>query len=60
MEMHGRKLIELDQGWSFLQKGTTKLKNLLEGKPGEAQFNTEEYIMFYTYVPLMFLTFACI
>jgi hypothetical protein len=43
-----RKVIELEQGWAFMQKGITKLKNLLEGVP-EQQFNSEEYIMLYTY-----------
>lgn len=43
-----RKVIELEQGWTFMQKGITKLKNLLEGLP-EQQFNSEEYIMLYTY-----------
>ncbi|CAM6022244.1 unnamed protein product [Sphagnum balticum] len=42
-----RKVIELEQGWAFMQKGITKLKNLLEGVP-EQQFNSEEYIMLYT------------
>jgi hypothetical protein len=41
-------VIELEQGWAFMQKGITKLKNLLEGVP-EQQFNSEEYIMLYTY-----------
>lgn len=45
-----RKVIELEQGWTFMQKGITKLKNLLEGVP-EQQFNSEEYIMLYTYPP---------
>jgi hypothetical protein len=60
MAMHERKVIELDQGWDFMQKGITKLKNLLEGKPGEAQFNSEDYMMLYTYVPLQLFIFACI
>ncbi|KAJ1687745.1 Cullin family protein [Rhynchospora pubera] len=48
MAMHERKVIELDQGWDFMQKGITKLKNLLEGKPGETQFSSEDYMMLYT------------
>lgn len=51
MAMHERKVIELDQGWDFMQKGITKLKNLLEVKPGETQFSSEDYMMLYTYVP---------
>jgi hypothetical protein len=46
-----RKVIELEQGWAFMQKGITKLKNLLEGV-SEQQFNSEEYIMLYTYFSL--------
>ncbi|CAK9190316.1 unnamed protein product [Sphagnum troendelagicum] len=41
-----REVIELEQGWAVMQKGITKLKNLLEGVP-EQQFNSKEYIMFY-------------
>eukprot|EP00249_Psilotum_nudum_P024291 c29145_g1_i4 orf=176-2410(+) len=47
MTMADRKVIELEQGWDFMKKGITKLKNLLEGVP-EQQFNSEEYIMLYT------------
>lgn len=43
-----RKIIELDQGWDYMQKGITKLKKILEGIP-EPQFNSEEYMMLYTY-----------
>eukprot|EP00253_Pinus_taeda_P000544 PITA_00544 len=45
--MSERKIIELESGWEFMQKGITKLKNILEGIP-EQQFNSEEYIMLYT------------
>ena len=34
-----------------MQKGITKLKNILEGKP-EPQFSSEDYMMLYTYVSL--------
>lgn len=47
MTMSERKIIELETGWEFMQKGITKLKNILEGIP-EQQFNSEEYIMLYT------------
>lgn len=43
-----RKIIDLDQGWDYMQKGITKLKNILEGLP-EKPFCSEEYIMLYTY-----------
>ncbi|XP_024398790.1 cullin-1 [Physcomitrium patens] len=42
-----RKVIELEQGWSFMKKGITKLKNILEGVP-EQQFSSEEYMLLYT------------
>ncbi|KAL9260269.1 Cullin-1-like protein [Drosera capensis] len=42
-----RKTIELEQGWEFMQKGITKLKNILEGLP-EPQFSSEDYMMLYT------------
>ncbi|WOK94711.1 cullin-1-like [Canna indica] len=47
MSMHERKTIDLEQGWDFMQKGITKLKNILEGLP-EAQFSPEDYMMLYT------------
>ncbi|TVU17816.1 hypothetical protein EJB05_33873 [Eragrostis curvula] len=42
-----RKTIDLEEGWAFMQKGITKLKNILEGKP-EPQFSSEDYMMLYT------------
>jgi len=47
MATHERKTIDLEQGWDFMQKGVTKLKNILEGKP-EPQFSSEDYMMLYT------------
>ncbi|KAJ3673348.1 hypothetical protein LUZ60_006722 [Juncus effusus] len=47
MAMHERKTIDLEQGWEFMQKGITKLKNILEGNP-ETQFSSEDYMMLYT------------
>ncbi|CAL9060649.1 unnamed protein product, partial [Musa banksii] len=47
MSMHERKTIDLEQGWEFMQKGVTKLKNILEGLP-EPQFSSEDYMMLYT------------
>jgi len=46
-----RRTIDLEEGWAFMQKGITKLKNILEGKP-EPQFSSEDYMMLYTYVSL--------
>uniref|UniRef100_A0A1D1ZG05 Cullin-1 n=1 Tax=Anthurium amnicola TaxID=1678845 RepID=A0A1D1ZG05_9ARAE len=36
-----------EQGCEFIQKGITKLKNILEGRP-ETPFNLKDYCMFYT------------
>ncbi|KAJ1407625.1 Winged helix-like DNA-binding domain superfamily [Sesbania bispinosa] len=47
MSMSERKTIDLEQGWDFMQKGITKLKNILEGLP-EPQFSSEDYMMLYT------------
>ncbi|KAA3480932.1 Cullin-1-like protein [Gossypium australe] len=47
MTMSERKTIDLEQGWEFMQKGVTKLKNILEGLP-EPQFSSEDYMMLYT------------
>lgn len=46
--MNQRNTIDLEQGWDFMQKGITKLKNILEGLP-EPQFSSEDYMMLYTY-----------
>lgn len=51
--LNERKTIDLDQGWDFMQKGITKLKNILEGLP-EPQFSSEDYMMLYTY-PFKFI-----
>ncbi|XP_066395927.1 cullin-1-like [Miscanthus floridulus] len=42
-----RRTIDLEEGWAVMQKGITKLKNILEGKP-EPQFSSEDYMMLYT------------
>eukprot|EP01018_Ginkgo_biloba_P011463 Gb_23722 [translate_table: standard] len=47
MTMSERKIIELEQGWDFMYKGITKLKNILEGVP-EQPFSSEHYAMLYT------------
>eukprot|EP00850_Spirogloea_muscicola_P012722 SM000083S22769 [mRNA] locus=s83:517137:518922:+ [translate_table: standard] len=48
--MSDQKVIELEQGWTVIQKGITKLKNVLEGVT-EAQFNTDDCINLYTCPP---------
>ncbi|KAL8239057.1 hypothetical protein R6Q59_015624 [Mikania micrantha] len=45
--MNEQEIIYLDQGWDFMQKGITKLKNILEGLP-EPQFSSEDYMMLYS------------
>ncbi|CAK0760120.1 Cullin-1 [Coccomyxa viridis] len=45
--MQERKIIELEGGWSFMEKGITKLKNILEGEEKD-QFTAEQYMMLYT------------
>ncbi|GLT79422.1 hypothetical protein SLA2020_509110 [Shorea laevis] len=47
MTTNERKTIDLEQGWDFMQKGITKLKNILEGLP-EPQFSSEDYMMLHT------------
>ncbi|XP_019175238.1 PREDICTED: cullin-1-like [Ipomoea nil] len=47
MSMNQRSTIDLEQGWDFMQRGITKLKNILEGLP-EPQFSSEDYMMLYT------------
>ncbi|XP_022760557.1 cullin-1-like [Durio zibethinus] len=49
MMMNERKAIDLAQGWELMQKGITKLKNILEGL-SEPQFSSEDYMMIYTTV----------
>jgi hypothetical protein len=51
MAAQERRTIDLEEGWAFMQKGITKLKNILEGKP-EPQFSSEDYMMLYTFVLL--------
>ncbi|KAM3357884.1 cullin-1 [Capsicum galapagoense] len=45
--MNQRSTINLEHGWDFMQRGITKLKNILEGLP-EPQFSSEDYMMLYT------------
>ena len=58
MTMSERKTIDLEQGWEFMQKGITKLKNILEGLP-ESQFSSEDYMMLYTYPFLCHFSSYC-
>ncbi|KAF9591384.1 hypothetical protein IFM89_004069 [Coptis chinensis] len=45
--MAQRKVVELEEGWELMQKGVTKLKNILVGLP-EPQFNSGDYMTLYT------------
>ncbi|KAK4372574.1 hypothetical protein RND71_007958 [Anisodus tanguticus] len=45
--MNHRTTIDLEHGWDFMQRGITKLKNILEGEP-EPQFSSEDYMLLYT------------
>ena len=54
--MNDRKTIDLEQGWDFMQKGITKLKNILDG-PTEQQFSSEDYMMLYTYPSFMYILY---
>lgn len=47
IEKHGT--IELEQGWEVLQKGITKLKNIVEGLP-EPPFSSGDYMNLYSTV----------
>ncbi|ESQ36634.1 hypothetical protein EUTSA_v10009855mg [Eutrema salsugineum] len=42
-----KKIIELDQGWSEMKIGVSKLIRILEGKP-EPSFESEQYMNLYT------------
>ncbi|KAL1334796.1 hypothetical protein AAHE18_11G203500 [Arachis hypogaea] len=52
MSTSERKIIDLEQAWDFMQKGITKLKNILEGLP-EPHFSSEDYMMLYTTIYTM-------
>ncbi|KAI5680407.1 hypothetical protein M9H77_01634 [Catharanthus roseus] len=41
------RIVELDEGWSYMQVGIAKLKSILE-ESAESQFSSEEYMMLYT------------
>lgn len=45
--MQATKIIYMEEGWEFLQKAITKVKNSLDGF-SEPQFSSEEYMMLYT------------
>ncbi|CAL0307231.1 unnamed protein product [Lupinus luteus] len=47
MSLSERKTIDLEQGWDFMHRGITKLKNILEGLP-EPHFSSDDYMMLYT------------
>ncbi|KAB1214022.1 Cullin-1 [Morella rubra] len=47
--MSERKFIDLEEGWEIIQKGITKLKNILDqGLMPQRQYSSEEYMMLYT------------
>ncbi|KAH0633981.1 hypothetical protein KY284_036767 [Solanum tuberosum] len=46
MTMSQLKIIELEEGWEFMQRGITKLKKILEGQ--QHSFSSDEYMMLYT------------
>jgi cullin 1 len=41
-------IIELEQGWNYIQKNITRLKNLPEGKLIKQEFSPEEHMILYT------------
>ncbi|XP_027941382.1 cullin-1-like [Vigna unguiculata] len=43
----GRKIVEFDQGWNYMQKGIDKVKRILE-RLSEISFSAEEYMLLYT------------
>ncbi|KAJ0802143.1 putative cullin [Helianthus annuus] len=47
--MNERGPMNLEEGWGLMQRGITKLKNILEDLP-ESPFSSEEYMMFYQYL----------
>ncbi|VVA89777.1 unnamed protein product [Arabis nemorensis] len=44
--MNSGKIIELDEGWSFMMTGVSKIARILEGK--DESFESEQYINLYT------------
>ncbi|KAI3679603.1 hypothetical protein L2E82_51143 [Cichorium intybus] len=46
IKMNEQNTISFEQGWELMQKGITKLKNILEGLP-ELNFSSEEYMIYY-------------
>lgn len=48
MSITKQKIVQFDdEGWPVMQEGIAKLKEILEGVPG--QFTSEEYMTLYTY-----------
>ena len=43
------QVIEWEQGWSYMQRGISKLKRIIQGLP-EPQFSSKDYMMLYTTV----------
>ncbi|XP_026438905.1 cullin-1-like [Papaver somniferum] len=48
--MGTRKNIELEEGWEYMQKGITKVINIIEGVPDESPMDVELYMMLSTTV----------
>ena len=46
MAQYERKTIEFEEGWEFMQRGITKLKDIVEGRL-ETPFSRDEKMMLY-------------
>ncbi|MCL7033035.1 hypothetical protein MKW94_018899 [Papaver nudicaule] len=46
----GTKIISLEEGWGVMEEGIAKMKRLVEGVPGEPQFNADLYMKLYTVI----------
>ena len=58
MKMGGGNIIELEQGWDHMRKAMTKLKNILEGVPGQS-FDTDQYSLIHSY-PFKNIVILCL
>lgn len=57
--MAARPTTELEQGWSYMETGVTKIQRILEGLP-EPAFVPEQYMLLYTYVLLYNVQQLCL
>jgi len=46
--MNDRKVINLEEGWDFMQKGIVKLRGILDTDIAEEAFTPQEYMNLYT------------